>query len=340
MNTNQPPQLQLGLLRQWDRTMGLKESIAKHVKSGDVVLDAGCGTGVLSLLALQAGASKVVAIDSNDLSLAKAIANENNWSHAIEFIQTDLREFDLSSTKQFDVILAMLYSGHPRFDRHQMTLKHAMVEKYLAPHGTIIPHQIRWFAYACDWAKHDFSQYRSESLRYVHDLERQWGLKFQTFRDYFETEADDLGVMVHDADVYENAVSFQYRSYDRLERSNARMLSQPTLVADVHYEKGKTWFPENITFDITEPGRMTTIIWVRELLHDGLLISSRETASLVRQPCSIKVNNVLPCLMIFGNKQMLFLLPNLLNNSVLEKSVDKIKFWLFMTKPISNSNIG
>jgi SAM-dependent methyltransferase len=286
MNTNKPPQLQLGLLRQWDRTMGLKESIAKHVKSGDVVLDAGCGTGVLSLLALQAGASKVVAIDNNDLSLAKAIAHENNWSHAIEFIQTDLREFDLSSTtaNQFDVILAMLYSGHPRFDRHQMTLKHAMVEKYLAPHGTIIPHQIRWFAYACDWARHDFSQYCSEASRYIHDLERQWGLKFQTFRHYFETEADDLGVMVHDADVYEKAVSFQYRSYDRLERSNARMLSQPTLVADVHYEKGKTWFPENITFDITEPGRMTTIIWVRELLHDGLLISSRETASLVRQP--------------------------------------------------------
>jgi len=34
--------------------MGLKESIAKHVKS---VLDARCGTGVLSLLTLQAGAS-------------------------------------------------------------------------------------------------------------------------------------------------------------------------------------------------------------------------------------------------------------------------------------------
>lgn len=286
MNINYPPQLQLGLLRQSDRTMGLKESIAKHVKPGDVVLDAGCGTGVLSLLALQAGASKVVAIDSNDMSVAKAIAHENNWSHAIEFIQADLRKLDVSiaAANQFDVILAMLYSGHPRFDRHQMALKHAISEKYLASHGTIIPHQIKWFAYACDWAKHDFSQYYSEASRYIHDLERQWGLKFDTFRHYFETEADDLSIMVPDADVYDKAASFQYRSYDRLDRSGARILSQPTLVADVHYEKGKAFFPEKITFDIMEPGRMTTIIWVRELLHDGLLISSREAASLVRKP--------------------------------------------------------
>ncbi len=301
MNTNKSPQLQLGLLRQWDRTMGLKESLAKHVKSGDVVLDAGCGTGVLSLLALQAGASKVVAIDSYDLSMAKAIAHENNWSHAIEFIQSDLQEFDLPMTaaNQFDVILAMLYSGHPRYDRHQISLKHAIIEKYLAPHGAIIPHQVKWLGYACDWAVHDFSQYCSEASRYVYDLERQWGLKFQTFRNYFESEIDDLGAMVHDIDVYKKSTLFQYRSHDRLERPNARMLSQPTLVADVHYEKGKMLFPEKIIFDITESGRMTAIIWVREILHDGLLISSRETASLVRQP--LLLNNGEQCIAMFDD---------------------------------------
>ena len=57
-----------------------------------------------------------------------------------------------------------------------------------------------------------------------------------------------------------------------------------TFVSKVDYTKNKIPFPESITFNITTRGRMTAIIWVRELLHNDLLISSRETASLVRTP--------------------------------------------------------
>jgi len=292
VNTNNPPQLQMGLLRQWDRTMGLKESIARYVKSGDVVLDAGCGTGVLSLLAVQAGASKVVAIDSYDLQIAKEIALENNAAYAIEFVQADLQEVDLLKTtlddNQFDVIIAMLYSGHPRFDRHQITLKQELVKRYLAPHGIVIPNQIKFIAYGCDWATHDFSQYCLEAARYVRDLERQWGIKLQTFNHYLEnlTTGDDLGVTIRNNNAYKkNDILFQYSSPDRLDRPLAKMLSQATLVANINYENDeKNLFPETIKFDITETGRLTAIIWVRELLHNGLLISSRESASLVREP--------------------------------------------------------
>ena len=292
MNQNDPPQLQLGLLRSSDRTLGLKESISKSVKSGDVVLDAGCGTGLLSLLALQAGASKIIAIDSYDLQLAKAIAMENNAADAIEFVQADLRELDLSTTSlgnnKLDVIIAMLYSGHPRFDRDQVILKQSIVNRYLAPDGIVIPNQVRFWAYPCDWADHDFSQYCLESERYVRDIEQQLGIKLQAFNHYLQKiTGDDLGVMIRNINVYSgNNILFPHSSPDRLERSMSRILSKPLLVADINYQNRNNGnsFPENITFDITETGRITAIIWVRELLHNDLLISSREVASLVRQP--------------------------------------------------------
>lgn len=47
MNKNSPPIEHLSLLEEYDRLLGLKTSICRVVKPNDLVLDAGCGTGVL-----------------------------------------------------------------------------------------------------------------------------------------------------------------------------------------------------------------------------------------------------------------------------------------------------
>jgi protein arginine N-methyltransferase 1 len=73
-----------------DRTRVQKyaAAVAHGVKPGDVVIDLGAGTGILGLLALRAGASRVYAIDASPaLELARTIAAANGVADRMVFVR-------------------------------------------------------------------------------------------------------------------------------------------------------------------------------------------------------------------------------------------------------------
>eukprot|EP01068_Selenidium_serpulae_P008076 Selendium_serpulae@DN4884_c0_g1_i5.p1 len=59
-----------------------------------IVLDVGCGTGILSMFCLQAGAKHVVAVDaaSKTIKIAKKIAEDNGFSSKITFLDGKLEK--------------------------------------------------------------------------------------------------------------------------------------------------------------------------------------------------------------------------------------------------------
>jgi type I protein arginine methyltransferase len=68
----------------------------KHLFEGKIVLDVGCGTGILSMFAAKAGAAKVYAIECSAIVMqAKQIVKDNGLDDVVEVIQGKMEEIEL-----------------------------------------------------------------------------------------------------------------------------------------------------------------------------------------------------------------------------------------------------
>lgn len=75
-------------LRDLERSEAFRQAIRNVVKPGNVVLDAGAGSGILSLFAATAGARKVYAVeyDSGLADLLRQNVARNGFAEVIEVI--------------------------------------------------------------------------------------------------------------------------------------------------------------------------------------------------------------------------------------------------------------
>lgn len=88
-----------------DTTWLVCKNILENDFKNKTVMDMGCGTGVLAILAKLKGASGVTGIDIDDWSIENAIENcENNNCPDINIVKSDPKLFDLTS--HYDVIFA------------------------------------------------------------------------------------------------------------------------------------------------------------------------------------------------------------------------------------------
>ena len=63
-----------------------RRALTNLIRPDDVVIDMGCGTGLLGLLALEAGAAKVIAVDSGPIiELARETYEANGFGDRVEY---------------------------------------------------------------------------------------------------------------------------------------------------------------------------------------------------------------------------------------------------------------
>jgi protein arginine N-methyltransferase 1 len=119
------------------RTGAYAEALRAVVPPGGVVVDLGAGTGVLSMLAVRAGAARVYAIEPDDaVVVGRETAAANGMADRITFIQADARRVTLPEPA--DVLVFDLRGSLPLFGPGLAVVADARA-RFLRPGGALVP---------------------------------------------------------------------------------------------------------------------------------------------------------------------------------------------------------
>ncbi|HHL40040.1 MAG TPA: hypothetical protein ENJ37_06010 [Deltaproteobacteria bacterium] len=125
------------------RMEAYRRAIRRAVRPGDVVCDLGAGLGILSFLALQAGASKVYAIEKMDsVNLARSVAALNGFADRIVFINENSKDVELP--ERVDVLVSETL-GSFALEENTLDFTVDARRRFLKEGGRMVPESVRLF---------------------------------------------------------------------------------------------------------------------------------------------------------------------------------------------------
>jgi len=128
------------MLKDTMRTNTFKNAIYhnKHLFRDKVVLDVGCGTGILSMFAAKAGAKMVIGIDSSAIvDQARGIVEDNKLEHIVTLIRGKVEEVELPVTK-VDIIISE-WMGYCLYHESMLNTVLFARDKWLVNGGLMFP---------------------------------------------------------------------------------------------------------------------------------------------------------------------------------------------------------
>jgi SAM-dependent methyltransferase len=150
------------------RTEGFRRAIDAVVRPGDIVLDVGAGTGILSLFAARAGAARVYAVERTTVAaLAQELAAANGFAEVVQVIHGEIMDIELP--ERVDVIVSEWLGGFG-IDEGMLVPVIAARDRWLKPGGAMIPRSVT------AWVGLVHDRYLGEALGFLQD--NPYGLRF------------------------------------------------------------------------------------------------------------------------------------------------------------------
>ena len=132
-----------------DRTRCLAYQRAlESVVQDKIVLDVGCGTGILSFFAARAGAKLVLAVDTDIPPGAEEVAHSNGLADRVQFFRGRLQDIELP-VDSVDVIVSEWMGGVLLMEDMLPVVLYAR-DRWLKPGGILLPDRARLFLVPLD----------------------------------------------------------------------------------------------------------------------------------------------------------------------------------------------
>lgn len=130
------------MLKDEVRTKSYRNAIMqnRHLFKDKVVLDVGCGTGILSMFAAKSGARKVFGVDYSDIAVqARQIVKDNHLDHVVTIIQGRIEDVVLPDGLQHVDIIISEWMGYCLLYEAMLNSVLVARDKWLAPGGILMP---------------------------------------------------------------------------------------------------------------------------------------------------------------------------------------------------------
>ena len=169
------------------RTEAFRRAIESVVRPGDVVLDVGAGSGILSVFAARAGAARVYAVEATTVAVvAQGLAAANGAAGIVQVIQGDIMEVELP--ERVDVIVSEWLGGFG-IDEGMLAPVIAARDRWLKPGGVMIPRAVTaWTALVHD-------RYSGEMVEFLRH--HPYGLKLDDLAEMTVNEIFYSGTFRH-----------------------------------------------------------------------------------------------------------------------------------------------
>lgn len=136
----------------------------KHLFKDKVVLDVGCGTGILSMFCAKAGAKHVYGVDmASIIKQATQIVEANGFGDVITLIQGKVEEIELPVQK-VDIIVSEWMGYFLLYESMLDTVIYAR-DKWLAPDGILMPDKASIYVCAIE-----DQEYRDDKINFWDDV--------------------------------------------------------------------------------------------------------------------------------------------------------------------------
>lgn len=161
------------MLKDTVRVMSYRAAIERHARDR-VVVEIGCGTGILSLFAAKAGARRVIAIEASEIAdIAMEMFAANGCAGTIELRNAHSRSVELDEPA--DLIIHEILGVDPFEENLLPTLEDAR-RRLLRPGGRFLPYRLEVCCMGVELAAPSFDEERL--LAQARELPSIYGLDF------------------------------------------------------------------------------------------------------------------------------------------------------------------